>query len=635
MKLSARMIATLTVAVLLMPVAFLNAQELVGPLDGAVVGSANLFQPPANPFAGAAQYPGAPRPSASYIDTPRIDLFVGYSYLRATPTLADGNRFVHLNGGETSIAFNLNRYLGLVADFAGYDDTQLRLTGPGANPNRVADSGGSAYLYLFGPRISFRNYSRVTPFVQALFGGVYASDVTLSGCTGAACTPLPAQNAFALTAGGGLDIRVSRHVSIRPVQAEYLMTRFADTVTNAGDMQNNIRLSAGLVFSFGGNAPLPPPPNRAPSAVCSTDNKTIYAGSGDVVLVRAQANDPDNDHLSYAWTANGGTLDGTGPEARWNSSGTVPGTYTIHLLVDDGKGGTGDCSADVEVAPRPNRAPVISCIADRDSVNASEVVLITATASDADNDSLTFSWSASSGKIVGSGSSVKLDTTGLASGRYTVTGSVSDGRGGTADCSVNIDIQSPTALELRLALHSIYFPTAKPTVKNPTEGLLASQKQILVSLASDFGQYLQSKPDAHLILEGHADPRASAEYNQALSERRVESTKRFLIDQGVPSGNIETKAFGDQHNLTDSEVRDAIERNDDLTPAERQKMLDNMTTIILASNRRVDVSLSTTGQRSIRKYPFNAADAVTLLNQDGTSRAKRTTVKQKVTPATE
>jgi outer membrane protein OmpA-like peptidoglycan-associated protein len=212
---------------------------------------------------------------------------------------------------------------------------------------------------------------------------------------------------------------------------------------------------------------------------------------------------------------------------------------------------------------------------------------------------------------------------------------VSDGRGGTADCSVDIATQSPTALELRLALHSIYFPTAKPTVRNPTEGLLASQKQILVSLASDFGQYLQSKPDAHLILEGHADPRASAEYNQALSERRVESTKRFLIEQGVPAGNIETKAFGDQHNLTDSEVRDAIERNDDLTPAERQKMLDNMTTIILASNRRVDVSLSTTGQRSIRKYPFNAADAVTLLNQESTSRAKRTSAKQKAAPPTQ
>jgi hypothetical protein len=38
-----------------------------------------------------------------------------------------------------------------------------------------------------------------------------------------------------------------------------------------------------------------------------------------------------------------------------------------------------------------------------------------------------------------------------------------------------------------------------------------------------------------------------------------------------------------------------------------------MRTIILASNRRVDVTLSTTGQESVRQFPFNAADALTLI----------------------
>jgi outer membrane protein OmpA-like peptidoglycan-associated protein len=71
-----------------------------------------------------------------------------------------------------------------------------------------------------------------------------------------------------------------------------------------------------------------------------------------------------------------------------------------------------------------------------------------------------------------------------------------------------------------------------------------------VSLASDFKQYLKSKPDARLVLDGHADPRASLEYNQALSQRRVETNRQFLIGQGVPATNIETKAFGEQDNLT-------------------------------------------------------------------------------------
>jgi outer membrane protein OmpA-like peptidoglycan-associated protein len=36
------------------------------------------------------------------------------------------------------------------------------------------------------------------------------------------------------------------------------------------------------------------------------------------------------------------------------------------------------------------------------------------------------------------------------------------------------------------------------------------------------------------------------EYNQGLSERRVDRVKRFLVEQGVPAANIQTKAFGEQ-----------------------------------------------------------------------------------------
>ena len=149
-------------------------------------------------------------------------------------------------------------------------------------------------------------------------------------------------------------------------------------------------------------------------------------------------------------------------------------------------------------------------------------------AGDPQQASLTFSWSASGGKIIGSGSSVRFDTLGLPTGRYTVTGHLDDGRGGAADCSVNVDSQAPTPLEVRLALHSIYFPTAQPSAEDPTEGLLESQKQILISLADDFKLYLESKPGAHLILEGHADPRGSEGYN--LRSLDAVSKARTLFD---------------------------------------------------------------------------------------------------------
>jgi outer membrane protein OmpA-like peptidoglycan-associated protein len=210
-----------------------------------------------------------------------------------------------------------------------------------------------------------------------------------------------------------------------------------------------------------------------------------------------------------------------------------------------------------------------------------------------------------------------------------------------ASSTTTVNVQAPppppnvSAIERRLALHSVYFATAKPTVEHPDAGLLPSQEEALSTLAADFRLYLQSRPDVLLTLEGHADPRGSVEYNQALSERRVNRVKRFLVEQGVPAANIQTKSFGEQQNLTDAEVKDAVERNPELSAEERQRVLDNMRMIILASNRRVDITLSDGGQasqESVREYPFNAADSLTLLDiGGGTTKRARPPAKEKNT----
>ena len=58
-----------------------------------------------------------------------------------------------------------------------------------------------------------------------------------------------------------------------------------------------------------------------------------------------------------------------------------------------------------------------------------------------------------------------------------------------------------------------------------------------------------------------------------------------------------------------------MENNPDVTPADRRRLLGaDFRGIVLAQNRRVDIVLSTTGQQSIRRYPFNAKDAHTLLD---------------------
>jgi opacity protein-like surface antigen len=77
----------------------------------------------------------------------------------------------------------------------------------------------------------------VFPFVQALLGGEQFS----AGATGFGSA---SSNAFAMTAGGGVDVTLTRHVSLRAIQVEYLYTHFG------GASQNNLRLQSGIVWRF-------------------------------------------------------------------------------------------------------------------------------------------------------------------------------------------------------------------------------------------------------------------------------------------------------------------------------------------------------------------------------------------------
>jgi len=99
------------------------------------------------------------------------------------------------------------------------------------------------YTYLFGPRMMFNRSGRAEPFAQILAGG---------GRLNASSRGIEAgENAFAIAFGGGLDIPLHSHFTIRVVEADYLVTRFANG-SGSSATQNSFRLSAGLVFRFGG-----------------------------------------------------------------------------------------------------------------------------------------------------------------------------------------------------------------------------------------------------------------------------------------------------------------------------------------------------------------------------------------------
>jgi outer membrane protein OmpA-like peptidoglycan-associated protein len=197
---------------------------------------------------------------------------------------------------------------------------------------------------------------------------------------------------------------------------------------------------------------------------------------------------------------------------------------------------------------------------------------------------------------------------------YTLT--ASNGCGGTETRTAALHIVgSIEQPETKLTMRSVYFPTNRPRSTKRETALLPSERESLTAIAEAFKTYLTAKPDAKLTLSGHADKRGPVSYNQALSERRAELAKRFLVEQGVPEANLETHAYGKEQNLTADQVKQLLDQNPNLSAEERQKLEQKITTIVLANNRRVDITLSTNGQESERMYPFNATDYAALVER--------------------
>jgi hypothetical protein len=168
-------------------------------------------------------------------ETPKVEVSGGYSYVRANLITPNGC-CPNMHGGIGSAAFNANRWVGVVGEIGVYHTGNVVNTGLDL----------TVVSYLFGPRLSYRKHERLTPFAHVLLGGGHAGGTLYSGKSGS--PGLGPNNAFAIAAGGGLDVKVSSHAAVRVFQADYLLSRFLNGVN---DHQNSFRLTAGVVFRFG------------------------------------------------------------------------------------------------------------------------------------------------------------------------------------------------------------------------------------------------------------------------------------------------------------------------------------------------------------------------------------------------
>ncbi len=220
-------------------------------------------------------------------DVPKAEVYLGYSYLR-TATATQVNAFNN-NGGLSSLQYNFNKNFAIVGELGGYQAGNVSIHG-----SNFGTLDSTFFSYQFGPRVSINKTGTVTPFFHYLVGGVHESrSFNVPTALIPPGTQFPSdlkiemgnqftkfrstQNAFAMTIGGGFDIKLTRLISIRPAQVDYIPSHFSPFNVpgvpgniNNTRWQHNLRYSAGINFRFGGG------PTSTSTASLSSSNPDAY-----------------------------------------------------------------------------------------------------------------------------------------------------------------------------------------------------------------------------------------------------------------------------------------------------------------------------------------------------------------------
>ncbi|MCX6005243.1 MAG: hypothetical protein NT082_06185 [Chloroflexi bacterium] len=159
--------------------------------------------------------------------------------------------------------------------------------------------------------------------------------------------------------------------------------------------------------------PLTPPPAVEQQNQSPVIESLIYprdAFSGNDTQIQCVASDADGDNLTYQWTAEAGTIGGSGANILWNPPGAM-GTYAISLVVSDGKGGEAKETINIRVVTNADgtATPFIEIkmklgeeqhvVIDKQRARIWTTTDIICSVENAGGNELTYNWSASEGKI--------------------------------------------------------------------------------------------------------------------------------------------------------------------------------------------------------------------------------------------
>jgi len=107
-----------------------------------------------------------------------------------------------------------------------------------------------------------------------------------------------------------------------------------------------------------------------------------------------------------------------------------------------------------------------------------------------------------------------------------------------------------SARGLIVNMSDVLFDTGSYTLKPGAREKLAKISGILLA-----------HPGLTLQIEGHTDSVGSDEFNQQLSERRADSVRDFLAEQGVPVSSITARGFGKTQPVASNDTPEGRQRN--------------------------------------------------------------------------
>ena len=341
-----------------------------------------------------------------------------------------------------------------------------------------------------------------------------------------------------------------------------------------------------------------------------------------IAPVTAQlAASPDQTTCGQSATLNWKTADAV--NASISNIGNVPITgdrtvdpkqTTTYALVAKGPGGEVKQTATIDVNAQPTATLTVSQPEVRYHKIGDKVV---------EDDSAVLSWTSDGtkmtlqplGSVAADGSQTvepvpSQTSTGPVNQDVTYTLHVTDACGGTAIRTASLHIIGSIDPPPPVVLASLFYPTNYPERRHSTIGLVASQERDLARAATTYKNNEKYDTQSNkLMVVGHADVRGPASYNLTLSKRRANLVKAYLVSQGIAADQIEVRADGKSHELTEKQVQN-LQAKDKQSPP--KWMTRRQKDTWLAYNRRVDIILEPAGQESAELYP-NDAPAVRIL----------------------